>query len=396
MRIVPVAIVIVVVLVLAGVQWFRPIPAPVLRPLVSTVVHVPGSPPLLPWPTTGSGALAVEGGGSLGHVGRTQPVPIASITKVLTAYVVLQDHPLAPGDNGPAIAVTSDTVTTYQEGAASQQSEVTVAPGETLTELQVLQGLLVASGNDMATLLADWDAGGTPAFVAKMTATARALGLDSTHVTDPSGLDPGTVSTPSDLIRLGEAAMAIPVFAQVVSMPQVTLPLTGTIYNLDFLLGRDGFVGIKTGSDTAAGGCFLFEAQAVVGGTTLTLVGAVLGQETGTPAASAVNDADALVRAAFAAARPLQLFSPGQRLGRIMTSWGASAVVTAPSAPSAVGWPGLSVPITLEVGTLPSTIPSGAGVGLLGIVSGSKHRLVVLRSEGSLPGPSVVWRLTRL
>jgi len=396
MRVVPVAIVLVIVLVLAGIQWFRPIPAPTFHPLVSTVVHVPGSPPPLPWPTTGSAVLAVGGGGNLGQVGSTQPVPIASIAKVLTAYVVLKDHPLPLGDDGPAIVVTADTISAYQVGVASQQSEVTVAPGEALTELQVLEGLLVASGNDMATLLADWDAGSTSAFVAKMTAASRDLGLESTRITDPSGLDPGTVSTPTDLIRLGEAAMAVPTFAEVVSMPQVTLPLAGTIYNLDFLLGRDGFVGIKTGSDTAAGGCFLYEAQAVVGGTTLTLVGAVLGQDTGTPAASAVNDADALVRAAFAAARPLRLIAPGQQVGRITAPWGASVIVTAPSAPSVVGWPGLDVPIALEVGTLPSTIPRGAGVGLVGIVLGSKHLLVVMRSEGNLPGPSAVWRLTRL
>ncbi len=391
-----VVLVVVVVLVLVGVQWFRPIPSPVFHPALSTFVRLPGSAPSLPWPTTGSAALAVVGGGSLGHVGSTQPVPIASVAKVLTAYVVLKDHPLAEGADGPAIAVTPDTVSAYQAGVASQQSEVTVAAGETLTELQVLQGLLVASGNDMATLLADWDAGSTSAFVAKMASAARALGLDDTHVTDPTGLDPGTVSTPTDLVRLGEAAMAIPVFAQVVSMPQVTLPLAGTIYNLDFLLGRDGFVGIKTGSDAAAGGCFLFDAQAVVGAKTVTLVGAVLGQETVMPSAAAVNEADALVRTAFAAARPFPLFSPGEGLGRITTAWGASVNVGVSSAPSVVGWPGLTVPITVEVGTLPPTIPDGAGVGLIGVESGSPHLLVVMRSEERLPGPSALWRLTRL
>src|SRR5665213_519314 len=79
-------------------------------------------------------------------------------------------------------------------------------------------------------MLADWDAGGTDAFVAKMNGAAQTLALHSTHITDPSGLDSGTVSTPSDLIRLGEAAMAIPTFRQVVAMPQVTLPLAGLVY----------------------------------------------------------------------------------------------------------------------------------------------------------------------
>ncbi len=131
----------------------------------------------------------------------------------MTAYVVLQDHPIAPGAAGAAIPVTAATITAAQIEAATQQAVVPVAAGETLTELQALEGLLVAQGNDIATLLADWDASSTTAFVAKMNIAAHILGLDSTTFTDPSGLDPGSVSTPADLIRLGEAAMAIPAFA---------------------------------------------------------------------------------------------------------------------------------------------------------------------------------------
>jgi D-alanyl-D-alanine carboxypeptidase (penicillin-binding protein 5/6) len=80
------------------------------------------------------------------------------------------------------------------------------------------------------------------------------------------------------MISLGEAAMSIPVFAQIVAMPQVTLPLAGLVFNLDADLGQNGIVGIKTGSDSTSGGCFLFESQETVGGKSLTLVGAVLGQ----------------------------------------------------------------------------------------------------------------------
>ena len=391
-----VAVVLMLIGVLVGVQWFRPVPSPVFRSAVSTSVRLPGSPPVLPWPTTGSSALSVEGAGSLGHKRSTDPVPIASVTKVMTAYVVLRDHPLASGAAGPAIPVTAATMAAYQTGLATQQSVVRVAAGETLTELEALEGLLVASGNDMATLLADWDASSTPAFVAKMNSTARSLGLDSTRFDDPSGLDPGSVSTAADLIRLGEAAMAIPAFDRIVAMGEVILPLAGLIYNFDSDLGQNGMVGIKTGSDSAAGGCFLFEAQKTVDDSNVTLVGAVLGQETVSPITAALDAADVLVTAAFAAVGEFAPVPPGSPVGRIVASWGSSVPVMAPKSPTVVGWAGLAVAVQVHVGALPPAISSGTRIGVLEVHLGGQRIDVVLRASRRRPGPSAIWRLTRL
>lgn len=391
-----VTFVIVAVIVLAGIQWFRPLPAPVFRSNVSTSLRLTGTAPSLPWPTGGSAAVSVEGAGSLGQVGGTQPVPIASIAKVLTAYIVLKDHPLAAGDSGPAITVTADTVSAYQSGIATQQSEVAVTLGESLTELQALEGLLVASGNDMATLLADWDAGSTASFVTKTNTVAHTLGLGSTHITDPSGFDDTTVSTAGDLIKLGLAAMGVPAFAQIVAMAQVTLPMAGLIYNFDYLLGHDGFVGIKTGSDSAAGGCFLFEAQRMVGGKNVTLIGAVLGQGGTSLVSSALEVADLLVNAAFTSVKTLPLVPPGKVVGRIVDPWGSSAPVTAPATPMITGWPGMTVPIQVRLGPLPSPVASGARIGVLTVGHPGQETEVTLRASHALPGPSVIWRLTRL
>ena len=153
---------IVVVGVFVGVQWFRPTPSPVFHRVLPTSITVAGTAFTLPWPTVGSADLMVEGVGTLGEYGSTASVPVASITKVMTAYVVLQDHPLTPGSSGAAIAVTPDMIAAYQTGLATEQSVVKVAAGESITELQALEGLLIASGNDMATMLAEWDAGRRP------------------------------------------------------------------------------------------------------------------------------------------------------------------------------------------------------------------------------------------
>ena len=194
----------------------------------------------------------------------------------MTAYVVLRDHPLGEDSAGPNLSVDAPTLAAYQTGTAAQDAEVKVAQGETLSELAALEGLLVDSGNDMATLLADWDAGSTTAFVTKMNGVASSLGMRSTHITDPSGLDSSTVSSPADLVRLGEAAMAIGSFRQIVDLGQATLPVDGLEYNLNFDLGQDGIVGIKTGSDAAANGCYLFASVQSVAGRNVTVVGAVL------------------------------------------------------------------------------------------------------------------------
>ena len=388
-------IVVVVIVAVLAAQWFRPVPAPAFVSTVPPLVHLPGPRPALPFPPSGASALVAVGAGSLGHGGATTPVPIAGLTKVMTAYVVLLDHPLAPGDDGPPIRVTPQIMAASQQQQAAQQSVVPMAAGEILSELQALQGLLVAQGNNVATLLTAWDATTTGAFVAKMNHTARALGLRSTTFTDANGVAPGSVSTPGDMIRLGEAAMAVPVFRQVVGMPQATLPLAGTVYNFDYDLGHDGFVGIKTGSDNAAGGCFLFEAQHTVGGTTVSVMGAVLGESGTSPLTAALYDADILVRAAFASLASIPVVPAGQHVGQLVAAWGRSVPVTA--APSAVvGWPGLVARVQARTAQVSRGIGPGSTVGVFTIQLGDQRVSVSLQTSRALAGPSTVWRLTRL
>jgi D-alanyl-D-alanine carboxypeptidase (penicillin-binding protein 5/6) len=344
--------------------------------------------------------VAVDGLGTLGDVHGTTPVPIAGLAQVLTAYVVLSDHPLATGgEQGPAIPVTANTLTAYQSGLANQESEVPVVAGESLTELQALEGLMINSGGDMATLLADWDAQNVPAFVAKMNTAATKLGLASTHVTDPSGVDPGTTSTADDLIRLGDAALTIPVLRQMVSLGQATtpIPLTTVVYNLNFDLGQDGIIGIKTGSDSSAQGCYLFAAQQNVGGRTVTVVGAVLGQPGGSlgPNTTAVDAGDALVKSTFAGLQSFTAFAPGQSAGEITTPWGASAPLTVTAPVTVVGWPGHAVRVRAETRPPRGALASGAVVGTIRTGTGSGAASVVLHTAAPLSGPGLWWRVTR-
>lgn len=387
--------VVIAVIVFVAVQWLRPLPSATFR-VQSTSLRLAGTAPSLPWPSTGAAAVSEVGVGSLGHVGTTAGVPTASMIKVLTAYLVLKDHPLSSGVDGPSIAVTPDVVAAYQQGVASQQSEVQVSTGESLSEMQVLEGMLVASGNDLALLLADWDAGSVNTFLSKENSEAKTLGLSATHVTDPSGLDPATVSSAEDLVHLGELAMTNATIRQIVAMPEINLPEAGSIFNFDYAVGHDGIVGIKTGSDSAAGGCFLFAAQQTVSGKTVTLVGVVLGQTATPMLPAALSAGEALASAVFASLRTVPLVSPGQQVGVVHAPWGAQADVTAPDAPTVVAVPGTQLEATVRKVALGSSVPAGAKVGELEIRTESGVVKVPLRTTTALPGPSVGWKLTNL
>ena len=393
---VPLVVVLVVCAVIFGVvQDLRSAPAPTVR-ADETVFTAAGGHLSLPWPTQGSAAVAVAGTGLIGATGGSTPRPIASITKLMTALVVIHDHPLGVGQPGPTITITPADAATYQSDVATQQSVVAVTAGERLTEVQALEGLLVPSGNNMATALAIWDAGSVGAFVAKMNARAAAMGLTHTHFASSSGLNPGSVSTAPDLIRMGEAVMAKPVLASVVGMAQVTLPVAGTVYNYDYNLGHNGFIGIKTGSDGQAGGCFLFDAAEPVGGTTVHIIGAVLGQQTPPIIQTAESDATALVQTLQLHLAQRPLVTKGQSVAEVTSAWGASAPVVAAQGFTTMTWPGMQVPTDVTVGHLSLSLRRGQRIGTLRLDVGGTTHDIPLVMGANLGGPSISYKLTNV
>lgn len=231
---------------------------------------------LLTWPNAPQSAIEV-GGGALVEHGAQQSVPIASVAKVMTAYVVLADHPLAPDADGPVITVTAQDAADYAYDATHDQATVEVRAGEKLTERQALDELLLHSANNIAYLIARWDTGTIPPFLAEMNSTAARLGLTRTVYTDPSGLEPSTVSTAADQVRLAEAALAVPAFAALVDTSSATVPLVGTIENHDTLLGTNGIVGVKTGYTSQAGGTMIIAAWGSYDGRKVLIIGSLLG-----------------------------------------------------------------------------------------------------------------------
>jgi D-alanyl-D-alanine carboxypeptidase (penicillin-binding protein 5/6) len=218
--------------------------------------------------------------------------PIASITKVMTALVILQAGGLNRNITVPK------SVVDYVAGNGANAAGL--VPGQGFTVDELLHAMLIESAADAAYTLANAYGPGLPAFVAKMNAEAARLGLAQTHFTSPDGLpyptETSTYSTPAELVRLGEIAMSYQEFRSIVGLHYYNLPKGDGHSAYSFtssneLIGQyPGVIGIKTGFTDAAGHTLLFEA--VRGNRTL--IGDVLGSPDSGPAAGAIDAAKVL------------------------------------------------------------------------------------------------------
>ncbi len=389
---------IVVVAALVAVQVLRspPSQAATIRPIAD--VRVPGSA-VIRWPVARQAAVQIRGLGPVRTVGRPIPVAVASLAKMMTAYVVEHDHPLAPGEAGPAVPVTPTDAATYARERAANDSVVAVVAGESLSEQQALQALLVPSADNVATILARWDAGSVGTFVAKMNAEAASLHLAATRYTDPSGLDASTVSTARDQLVVTRDLMSVPSLAAIVAMPTATLPVVGSVHNYDSAVGHHGIIGVKTGSDLTSLGCWAFAARRTVAGVRRTVYGVVLGV-TPTAAGLIAPALAAGARLADAVARTYRqvtVVAAGTVVGYVRAPWRAGPVpVEVARAVEGVARAGT----TIQARTVLRT-PGGGTVASnqqLGTITVDRLRGVTtspMVAAGSASGPSLSWRLTR-
>jgi D-alanyl-D-alanine carboxypeptidase (penicillin-binding protein 5/6) len=388
-------VLLLVVFGLAAWNYLRPIPAVAATGALAPTETIAGTTPTLPWPNRGSGAVSVQGLGFIASSGGEQPIPAASVTKVMTALVILEDKPLKKDEPGPTITLSDIDVAFYDTDVANKESVAEVRAGEQLTELQALQGLLIPSANNLAETLARWDAGSVQAFVTKMNQKAAALHLTNTKFADTSGANPGSVSTPTDLMVLGAAAMKQEVFAQIVSMGQAQLPVAGIVYNVDRALGQSGIIGIKTGSGLNTGANFLFAASLPVDGHQITVFGCVMGQLT---LDVAFASAKSLLSAMQSALHVRRVLARNQKIATYVTPWGAQSDLVSSVDVDLVSWPGMVLRQRLDSKSIvvDKPIPAGTQEGNVHMVLGDYNLDVPLVTADPLYPPGRFWRLTRL
>ena len=342
------------------------------------------------WSPYGEQAMTVVGKGLSADNGHASPLPTASIAKVMTALAILQKKPLASGQQGPNMPITAADVAVYQQELAQNESVVQVAEGEQFSEYQALEAMLVPSATNVADSAAIWAFGSIGNYLMFANQYAQQLGLTHTHFADDaSGFSPSTVSTPQDLVLLGQIALQNPVIAQIVSQPSVTLPVAGTLKNFDIDLGQAGIIGIKTGNTDQAGGAFLFGAKY----QSLTIVGAIMGApDLGT----ALHDAPELLSSLEAHINVDTPVQKGQTVATYYLPWGGSVDGVASRQLSVVTWQNSTQPgrQTTVAAFKPGVAKKGGRLGAIQISYNGSTQTAPIVLKSTVPQPSFWWRLT--
>ena len=183
--------------------------------------------------------------------------PIASITKLMTALVVIQNHQ----DLEETLTVTQEDVDTLR------YSHSHLRVGTRATRLDFLRMALVASENRAAAALARNFPGGTTAFVQQMNLQAQKLGMKDTHFEDASGLNGANVATAQDLAVLVSTAVKVPLIHEITTRSEIQVPIGRggrlvTLHNTNPLVAQEGWqIGLsKTGFINEAGQCLVMQA----------------------------------------------------------------------------------------------------------------------------------------
>lgn len=339
------------------------------------------------WPAEGSGAVAVGGIGDV--VASTEDAaPIASITKLVTALLVLDEMPLAVGEQGPDFRFTSGDRQAYWGYRNRGESSLDVPAGGSLTEYQMLEGMLIGSANNYADRLASTFWPSDAVFASAADTWLKAHGVPGIRIAEPTGFDKRNTASAAALIPLAQKALANPVIAEIVAKPVVDLPGAGRVENTNELLADPGVIGVKTGSLDDFN--LLAAKDVMVGDTAVRLYAAVLSQP---------DDAArfATTRALFAQLESELQVEPsvpvGTKVGTVETAWGDRADVVTDADASVVLWNGAAGTVATDI-ALGDSRSAGDTVGSLRVKGPLDSATVDVSLSNDIEPPSAWWRLT--
>ncbi len=352
------------------------------------------SKPDLVWPGYGQAAIGTIDYGLLDTHGEQKPASTASVAKVMTALAVLQQKPLTTGQQGPLITINDDDIASYNYYATHDGSLVYVIKDEQISEYQALQALLIPSANNMAETLARWAFGSIAAYNTYANNLATTIGMTNTKITDPSGFAPETVSTASDLVRLGILAMKQPVIADIVRQSEATIPVSGKITTTNPIVGSNEIIGIKTGLTDQAGGCYMFAAHHDFGnGHSQVVVGVIMSAPT---FGRVISDSQPLLASTYKGFRDVTVVKKGQSLGSYRLNWGAEVGAVASTEVKVFGWKDEVLSPKLVLNKLPANAIGGQDVGSIMLSSKIDKSSSVIIADRPVTSPGVKWRLTHV
>jgi D-alanyl-D-alanine carboxypeptidase (penicillin-binding protein 5/6) len=397
-------IVVGVILVSVGVYVPLALTAPVGA--AAAVTHRPDvAPPAaaaLTLPSEGESAVSVAGAdqylgasasGILASAGGDAAVPMASISKLITAMVILNAKPLnSATEAGPTLTFDKNDHDLYDKYYLLNATIAAMPTGSSMSEHDALETMLVVSACNYAEAISDWAFGSQGAFLSATKKWLAANGMTHTTMVESTGIDAHNVSSPSDLIALGKLAMANPAVVSMVAKTSLDIPFLQGIANTNDLLGRDGVTGLKTGTLDGYGSNLLFSASVPVTGLTapLTVVGVVLG---GATRESVDADVTKLIDSLKAGFHQVPVATFQQAVGTYATPWGASAKMVLAHAASVYTYSNTPITSTMTTTTL-TTGTSGEKVGSVTWKAGISSVTVDVVLDGGIAPPTAWWRLT--
>lgn len=365
-------------------------PVPATAAVVTHAKSITQPAAQLAWPGYGSSAVtAPDYEGATEYHGSDASVPIASVTKVVTALVVLDAKPLTGDEQGPSISFTQKDVDIWNEVVAEGGSWAPVQAGTSLTEKEALTAMLLPSANNYAISLTVWAYGSQSAYVDAANKWLAAKGFTGTKIVSADGLDPGNVSTTKDLLGLGNLVLDSPALSSIVSQKTATLPGAGAQDNTNTLLGWEGIDGLKTGNTDEAGNCLLFSAEVQVGKSKVRVLGVVLGAPTHDDLWAGVKSLLTSVKAGF---HEVSASTKGQVFGSYATPWKAASDLVATTATTFVVWSDQPIEVTLETRPVQSGF-AGDVVGKVTFRSNGATQTAELALAKDVPDPGFGWRL---
>lgn len=377
--------------------------APVNPPAVTTrTPQVPvGAPAAFAAPPAAASAISIAGAdaylgeaasGTWSTTGTGEPLPIASITKLITALVILDASPLSSADDpGPTITFSKADHDLYDQYYVQGATIAPMPTGTSMSLHDALAVMLIPSASNYAEALSSRIFGSQSAFLGATREWLASHGLTGTTVAEPTGISPRNTSTPADLLAIAKLAAANPAIAQIVATSSVTIPGAGPLYNTNGLLGTAGITGLKTGNLGMGTHNLLYTATLDVGAAApLAVTGVVLGGASRESVNATVIAALDSIRSGF---HQVPVASEGQEIGSISTPWGDAATLVIDESASIFTWSDTPIEVTMDIET-PPTYRDGTAVGSVTWTAGPNTVTVPVRIAGTIDPPTEWWRLT--
>ena len=311
--------------------------------------------------------------------------PLGSVTKMITALVVLERLPLLLGEQGPVHVPDDVDLATYRNLGLDGAVVMPVSATVPLSERELLEAMLVSSSANHAVMLSRLATGSPEEYRQAANDWLARHGFLSTTVVDAAGLSELNRSTPRELTSIARLALAEPVIAEIVRLAQVDIPGVGLRQATNPVLGQPGVDGMKTGTTETAGHCLVYTAIVPdAEGNPVRVIGVLLGAATAESRRDHALAGLALARAVLSREPP----SAATPVGELSSMWGGGVPVAVVGLP-----PGAWLLSTAEVTVRPGGV--GEVVGSIVVWSAVGPLDVDLVALEPLPEPDPWWRLTR-